>query len=166
MDCHDVRELLSAYTDNELSDEACTFVQSHLANCDACQILVQEWNTLSRLTRDTFHTLIAPASFGAGVLHQITLARHAKQDSQLSWLAMSSAITMTVLALSGGFALLWSLNWGLVRLVLQLASGIDRLLIQLVFRQGWLVGSILIAGTITASICMVGMQRLIPSRNG
>ncbi len=161
LECNDVSEFISAYVDQELSEGEMAGVQTHLTNCESCRALVEEFASLSLLTRNAFSELSAPEWIESGVMQQITAMRQAKQSFRLMWVAVCSAVVMTGFAISGGFAAVWSFCWALVRLMFHLAHGIDVLLIRLVLGQGWLVTGTVVVGIAVTVMSMFGIRRMM-----
>jgi hypothetical protein len=72
-DCRDLRPLLSAYMDNELTPEELRVVQAHVATCAECAAILQEY----RQVRSSMRSLaqpVPPAALRAAVFAKATPA--------------------------------------------------------------------------------------------
>ncbi len=60
-DCRDLRPLLSAYMDNDLTPQEVREVQAHVAACAECAAILQEYRQLRSLVRSLGQPLPPPA---------------------------------------------------------------------------------------------------------
>jgi len=99
MTCHDYKDLMMGYLDNELSDEQRRRFEEHLAACHECADELAEFRRLKAITDEV--TLVEPEDriwqqYWDGVYNRI--------ERSLGWIIFSiSAILLTIY---GGFKLI------------------------------------------------------------
>jgi len=99
MTCHDYKDLMMGYLDNELSDEQRRRFEEHLAGCHECAGELAEFRKLKAITDEV--TLVKPEDriwqqYWGGVYNRI--------ERSLGWIIFSiSAILLTIY---GGFKLI------------------------------------------------------------
>jgi len=99
MTCHDYKDLLMGYLDNELSDEQRNRFEEHLAGCPECAGELKEFQKLKAITDEV--TLVEPEDriwqdYWTGVYNRI--------ERGIGWLIFSLAAIL--LAIYGGFKLI------------------------------------------------------------
>ena len=99
MTCHDYKDLLMGYLDNELSDEQRNRFEEHLAGCPECAGELKEFQKLKAITDEV--TLVEPEDriwqdYWNGVYNRI--------ERSIGWLIFSVAAIL--LAIYGGFKLI------------------------------------------------------------
>jgi predicted anti-sigma-YlaC factor YlaD len=99
MTCHDYKDLLMGYLDNELSDEQRNRFEEHLAGCPECAGELKEFQKLKAITDEV--TLVEPEDriwqdYWTGVYNRI--------ERSIGWLIFSVAAIL--LAIYGGFRLI------------------------------------------------------------
>ena len=96
MTCHDYKDLLMGYLDNELSDEQRNRFEEHLAGCPECAGELEEFKRLKAITDEV--TLIEPEDrlwqdYWGGVYNRI--------ERGVGWIVFSGAAIL--LTIYGGF---------------------------------------------------------------
>ena len=124
MTCHDYKDLLMGYLDNELSDEQRNRFEEHLAGCPECTGELEEFQKLKAITDEV--TLVEPEDriwqdYWNGIYNRI--------ERSIGWIIFSVAAIL--LAIYGGFKLIESivsdattgmlLKFGLLALIVGLA---------------------------------------------
>jgi len=99
MTCHDYKDLLMGYLDNELSDEQKNRFEEHLAGCPECAGELKEFRKLKAITDEV--TLVEPEDriwqdYWTGIYNRI--------ERSIGWLIFS--ISAILLAIYGGFKLI------------------------------------------------------------
>ncbi|GAF67843.1 unnamed protein product [marine sediment metagenome] len=99
MTCHDNKDLLMGYLDNELSDEQRNRFEEHLAGCPECAGELKEFQKLKAITDEV--TLVEPEDriwqdYWNGIYNRI--------ERSIGWLIFSVAAIL--LAIYGGFKLI------------------------------------------------------------
>ena len=99
MTCHDYKDLMMGYLDNELSDEQRNRFEEHLAGCPECAGELKEFRKLKAITDEV--TLVEPEDriwqdYWSGVYNRI--------ERNIGWLIFSVAAIL--LAIYGGFKLI------------------------------------------------------------
>jgi len=99
MTCHDYKDLLMGYLDNELSEEQRNRFEEHLAGCPECAGELKEFQKLKAITDEV--TLVEPEDriwqdYWNGVYNRI--------ERSIGWLIFSVAAIL--LAIYGGFKLI------------------------------------------------------------
>jgi len=99
MTCHDYKDLMMGYLDNELSDEQRNRFEEHLAGCSECAGELKEFQKLKAITDEV--TLVEPEDrmwqdYWNGVYNRI--------ERNVGWLIFSVAAIL--LAIYGGFKLI------------------------------------------------------------
>ncbi|HUT44705.1 MAG TPA: zf-HC2 domain-containing protein [Sedimentisphaerales bacterium] len=99
MTCHDNKDLLMGYLDNELSDEQRNRFEEHLAGCPECAGELKEFQKLKAITDEV--TLVEPEDriwqdYWNGVYNRI--------ERSIGWLI--SSVAAILLAIYGGFKLI------------------------------------------------------------
>ena len=99
MTCHDYKDLLMGYLDNELSDEQRNRFEEHLAGCPECAGELKEFQKLKAITDEV--TLVEPEDriwqdYWNGVYNRI--------ERNVGWLIFSVAAIL--LTIYGGFKLI------------------------------------------------------------
>jgi len=99
MTCHDYKDLLMGYLDNELSDEQKNRFEEHLAGCPECAGELKEFQKLKAITDEV--TLVEPEDriwqdYWNGVYNRI--------ERSIGWIIFSVAAIL--LAIYGGFKLI------------------------------------------------------------
>lgn len=161
MNCRDFHELVSAYIDQELSNDKVAVVQQHLADCQACRELVYEFESLSQLTSEAFAGIFASESTETAVLQRIASLRQSQQSFRVSWLALDSAIVMTLIAIGVGVGLVWSFSVAFASMFYHLVRGLDVLSLHLLGGQGWFLPGLLAVGIAVAVACITGIRKLL-----
>ncbi len=161
MTCEDFHELVSAYIDQELSDDEMGVVQEHLARCKSCQELFHELESLSRFTTEAFMGIFAPESTGTAVLERIASLRQSEQRSRVSWIAIDSAIVMTLIAIGVGGGLVWSFSFVFAGIFYHLLRGLDVLTLHRFVGGVWLWPGVLVVGVAVAVVCISAIRRLL-----
>jgi len=99
MTCHDYKDLLMGYLDNELSDEQRNRFEEHLAGCPECAGELKEFQKLKAITDEV--TLVEPEDriwqdYWNGVYNRI--------ERSIGWIIFS--VSAIILAIYGGFKLI------------------------------------------------------------
>ncbi len=99
MTCHDYKDLMMGYLDNELSDEQRNRFEEHLAGCPECAGELKEFQKLKAITDEV--TLVEPEDriwqdYWNGIYNRI--------ERSIGWLIFSVAAIL--LAIYGGFKLI------------------------------------------------------------
>ncbi len=99
MTCHDYKDLLMGYLDNELSDEQRNRFEEHLAGCPECAGELKEFQKLKAITDEV--TLVEPEDriwqdYWNGIYNRI--------ERNVGWIIFSVAAIL--LTIYGGFKLI------------------------------------------------------------
>ena len=97
MTCHDYKDLMMGYLDNELSDEQRNRFEEHLAGCPECAGELKEFRKLKAITDEV--TLVEPEDriwqdYWSGVYNRI--------ERGVGWIVFSVAVVLLVIY--GGFS--------------------------------------------------------------
>ncbi|MHC4557698.1 MAG: anti-sigma factor family protein [Planctomycetota bacterium] len=124
MTCHDYKDLMMGYLDNELSDEQRHQFKEHLAGCPECAGELEEFRKLKAITDEV--TLVEPEDriwqdYWTGIYNRI--------ERSTGWIIFSVAAIL--LTIYGGFKLIETiitdattgmlLKFGLIALIVGLA---------------------------------------------
>ncbi|TKJ38721.1 MAG: hypothetical protein CEE38_03180 [Planctomycetes bacterium B3_Pla] len=124
MTCHDYKDLMMGYLDNELTDERKRQFEEHLAGCSECAEQLEQFRKLKAITDEV--TLVEPEDrmwqdYWSGVYNRL--------ERGVGWIVFSVAAIL--LAIYGGFKLIEDivkdpaagtlLKLGLLALILGLA---------------------------------------------
>ena len=96
MTCHDYKDLMMGYLDNELSDEQKRQFEEHLAGCSECKDELEEFRKLKSITDEV--TLVEPEDriwqdYWDGIYNRI--------ERSIGWIVFSVAAIL--LTIYGGF---------------------------------------------------------------
>ena len=99
MTCHDYKDLMMGYLDNELNNEQRRQFEEHLTGCSECKAELQEFRLLKDITDEV--TLVEPEDkiwqdYWSGVYNRI--------ERRVGWIVFSVAAIL--LAIYGGFKLI------------------------------------------------------------
>jgi len=99
MTCHDYKDLMMGYLDNELSNEQRRQFEEHLTGCSECKAELKEFSKLKAITDEV--TLVEPEDkiwqdYWSGVYNRI--------ERSVGWIVFSVAAIL--LAIYGGFKLI------------------------------------------------------------
>ena len=99
MTCHDYKDLMMGYLDNELSDEQKRQFEEHLAGCSECKDELKEFRKLKAITDEV--TLVEPEDriwqdYWDGIYNRI--------ERSVGWIVFSVAAIL--LTIYGGFKLI------------------------------------------------------------
>ncbi len=99
MTCHDYKDLMMGYLDNELSDEQRGQFEEHLAGCSECKDELKEFRKLKAITDEV--TLVEPEDriwqdYWDGIYNRI--------ERSVGWIVFSVAAIL--LTIYGGFKLI------------------------------------------------------------
>ncbi len=99
MTCHDYKDLMMGYLDNELSDEQRRQFEEHLAGCSECTDELKEFRKLKAITDEV--TLVEPEDriwqdYWNGIYNRI--------ERSVGWIVFSVAAIL--LTIYGGFKLI------------------------------------------------------------
>ena len=99
MTCHDYKDIMMGYLDNELSNEQRRQFEEHLTGCSECKAELKEFRKLKAITDEV--TLVEPEDkiwqdYWGGVYNRI--------ERSVGWIAFSVAAIL--LAIYGGFKLI------------------------------------------------------------
>lgn len=99
MTCHDYKDIMMGYLDNELSDEQKRRFEEHLAGCPECAGELKEFQKLKAITDEV--TLVEPEDriwqdYWNGIYNRI--------ERSIGWIIFSVAAIL--LAIYGGFKLI------------------------------------------------------------
>ena len=99
MTCHDYKDLMMGYLDNELSNEQKNRFEEHLAGCPECAGELKEFQKLKAITDEV--TLVEPEDqiwqdYWTGIYNRI--------ERDLGWIIFS--VSAIILAIYGGFKLI------------------------------------------------------------
>jgi predicted anti-sigma-YlaC factor YlaD len=99
MTCHDYKDLMMGYLDNELSDEQKRQFEEHLAGCSECKDELAEFKKLKAITDEV--TLVEPEDkiwqdYWDGIYNRI--------ERSVGWIVFSVAAIL--LTIYGGFKLI------------------------------------------------------------
>ncbi len=99
MTCHDYKDLMMGYLDNELSDEQRRQFEEHLAGCSECKDELKEFRKLKAITDEV--TLVEPEDriwqdYWDGIYNRI--------ERGVGWIVFSVAAIL--LTIYGGFKLI------------------------------------------------------------
>ena len=96
MTCHDYKDLMMGYLDNELSEEQRNRFEEHLAGCPECAAELKEFRKLKAMTDEV--TLVEPEDriwqdYWSGIYNRI--------ERGIGWIIFS--VSAILLAIYGGF---------------------------------------------------------------
>ena len=99
MTCHDYKDIMMGYLDNELSNEQKRQFEEHLTGCSECKAELKEFRKLKAITDEV--TLVEPEDkiwqdYWSGVYNRI--------ERRVGWIVFSVAAIL--LAIYGGFKLI------------------------------------------------------------
>ncbi len=99
MTCHDYKDIMMGYLDNELNNEQKRQFEEHLTGCSECKAELKEFRKLKAITDEV--TLVEPEDkiwqdYWSGVYNRI--------ERSLGWIVFSVAAIL--LAIYGGFKLI------------------------------------------------------------
>ncbi len=99
MTCHDYKDIMMGYLDNELSNEQRRQFEEHLTGCSECKAELKEFRKLKDITDEV--TLVEPEDkiwqdYWSGVYNRI--------ERRVGWIVFSVAAIL--LAIYGGFKLI------------------------------------------------------------
>jgi predicted anti-sigma-YlaC factor YlaD len=99
MTCHDYKNLMMGYLDNELSEEQRRRFEEHLAGCPECAGELKEFQKLKAITDEV--TLVEPEDriwqdYWSGIYNRI--------ERSIGWVIFS--VSAVLLAIYGGFKLI------------------------------------------------------------
>lgn len=99
MTCHDYKDLMMGYLDNELSNEQRRQFEEHLTGCPECKAELKEFRKLKAITDEV--TLVEPEDkiwqdYWSGIYNRI--------ERSVGWIVFS--ISAILLAIYGGFKLI------------------------------------------------------------
>jgi len=99
MTCHDYKDLMMGYLDNELSNEQRRQFEEHLTGCSECKAELKEFSKLKAITDEV--TLVEPEDkiwqdYWSGVYNRI--------ERRVGWIIFSVAAIL--LTIYGGFKLI------------------------------------------------------------
>ncbi|MCP4613607.1 MAG: zf-HC2 domain-containing protein [Planctomycetes bacterium] len=99
MTCHDYKDIMMGYLDNELSNEQRRQFEDHLTGCSECKAELKEFRKLKDITDEV--TLVEPEDkiwqdYWSGVYNRI--------ERRVGWIVFSVAAIL--LAIYGGFKLI------------------------------------------------------------
>ena len=99
MTCHDYKDIMMGYLDNELSNEQRRQFEEHLTGCSECKAELKEFRKLKAITDEV--TLVEPEDkiwqdYWSGVYNRI--------ERSVGWIVFSVAAIL--LAIYGGFKLI------------------------------------------------------------
>ena len=99
MTCHDYKDLMMGYLDNELSEEQKNRFEEHLAGCPECAGELKEFQKLKAITDEV--TLVEPEDriwqdYWAGIYNRI--------ERDIGWIIFS--VSAILLSICGGFKLI------------------------------------------------------------
>jgi predicted anti-sigma-YlaC factor YlaD len=99
MTCHDYKDIMMGYLDNELSNEQRRQFEEHLTGCSECKAELKEFRKLKAITDEV--TLVEPEDkiwqdYWSGVYNRI--------ERRVGWIVFS--ISAILLAIYGGFKLI------------------------------------------------------------
>jgi len=99
MTCHDYKDIMMGYLDNELSNEQRRQFEEHLTGCSECKAELKEFRKLKDITDEV--TLVEPEDkiwqdYWSGVYNRI--------ERRVGWIVFS--ISAILLAIYGGFKLI------------------------------------------------------------
>ena len=99
MTCHDYKDLMMGYLDNELSEEQIKQFEEHLAGCPECAGELKEFQKLKAITDEV--TLVDPEDriwqdYWSGIYNRI--------ERSIGWVIFS--VSAILLAIYGGFKLI------------------------------------------------------------
>ena len=99
MTCHDYKDIMMGYLDNELSNEQRRQFEEHLTGCSECKAELKEFRKLKDITDEV--TLVEPEDkiwqdYWSGVYNRI--------ERSVGWIVFSVAAIL--LAIYGGFKLI------------------------------------------------------------
>ena len=99
MTCHDYKDLMMGYLDNELSDEQRRRFEEHLSGCPECARELKEFQKLKAITDEV--TLVDPEDriwqdYWSGIYNRI--------ERSIGWVIFS--VSAILLAIYGGFKLI------------------------------------------------------------
>lgn len=136
-----VEELISSYIDGEVTDDERQLIESHLQNCNQCQVLMEEMVTMKNNVFLVYQFVEIPQSFEENVLAVIGADQTAKDTLRIkmSWFVFTFFIALTliiVFALSpiGIFIVslsssVFSIMFSLLRVIPTLISSVPQLLV-------------------------------------
>jgi predicted anti-sigma-YlaC factor YlaD len=99
MTCHDYKDLMMGYLDNELSDEQKNRFEEHLSECPECANELKEFQKLKAITDEV--TLVEPEDqmwqdYWTGIYNRI--------ERSIGWIIFS--VSAILLVIYGGFKLI------------------------------------------------------------
>lgn len=136
-----VEELISSYIDGEVTDDERQLIETHLKNCNQCQVLMEEMVTMKNNVFLVYEFVEIPQSLEENVLAVIGTDKTAKDTLRIkmSWFVFAFFIALTlliVLALSpiGIFIVslsssVFNIMFSLLRVIPILISSVPQLLV-------------------------------------
>lgn len=136
-----VEELISSYIDGEVTDDERQLIETHLKNCNQCQVLMEEMVTMKNNVFLVYEFIEIPQSLEENVLAVIGTDKTAKDTLRIkmSWFVFAFFIALTlliVLALSpiGIFIVslsssVFNIMFSLLRVIPILISSVPQLLV-------------------------------------
>lgn len=110
MDCPQVKELLSAYYDQELSSEVQTAVAQHLADCENCAAELVGFGELSAAARTLSHP-VPPAQIWKSLETQLYARPNDDATTQsrgwMTWMSQRAAVSLLVTSALLLLAIAW-----------------------------------------------------------
>ncbi|MFD1774754.1 anti-sigma factor family protein [Paenibacillus rhizophilus] len=152
-----LEEQLSAYMDEELSDDERRQIEAHLEICESCQVLLEELLTLqSNITR-TYEEIQGPADFEIRVM-QVIADRQEPAAAGKGWIFVPLLSFMAL-------GLLW---FAAGAILMKLINGFLKLVVALVYMASHFVsgvpvlsGAVVVLSLIILSTSVYSLRRLL-----
>ncbi|WP_379160873.1 anti-sigma factor family protein [Paenibacillus sp. sgz5001063] len=156
MTCH-LEDQLSAYMDDELTDEERRQVESHLENCESCQLLLEELLSVHSTVVHAFGEIQEPENLEIRVLQALSGTKE-RASAEKGWLLVPIAafVSLVILWFAAGSIFAKVLH-GFLKLMLAMVYMGSHLLSGVPVLSGLTV--ILSLGIITASV--YSLRRLL-----
>ncbi|MEX2416039.1 MAG: zf-HC2 domain-containing protein [Paenibacillaceae bacterium] len=127
-----IEDFISAYVDNELSEEERQQVEDHLENCLQCRAILSNVMDIKSQIFAAFHSIEVPETIENDVLQAIGFGNSANTSKQRYWLFVPLFTPLLFIAIT--FVLMGSF-------VLKIGSVMMKVVFNLIYALGSILGS-------------------------